>query len=97
MTTLPAMLGVVMAILQSHQLCEQAAIVETKEFSQDQFLFKVRAKFPQDYRLQARIYCNFGHVDYAYQLFKEDRPILRCDNKEEFRRLKTYPHHHHDD
>ena len=97
MTTLPAMLGTVTAILQSHLLCEQAAIVETKEFSPDQFFFKVRAKFPQDYLLQARIYCNFGHVDYAYQLFKEDTPILRWDNKEEFRRLKTYPHHHHDD
>ena len=57
----------------------------------------MRAEFPQGYRLQARIYSNFGHVDYAYQLFKEDTPILRWDNKEEFRRLKTYPHHHHDD
>ena len=28
---------------------------------------------------------------------KEDSPILRWDNKEEFRSLKTYPHHHHDD
>ena len=36
-------------------------------------------------------------MDYAYQLFKEKRPILRWDNKEEFRSLKTYPHHHHDD
>ena len=58
MITLPAMLGMVTAILQSHPLCEQAAIVETKEFSPDQFFFKVRAKFPQGYWLQARIYCN---------------------------------------
>ena len=38
-----------------------------------------------------------SHVDFAYQLFKEDRPLLRWDNKEEFRSLKTHPHHHHDD
>jgi phage terminase large subunit-like protein len=24
-------------------------------------------------------------------------PLLRWDNKEEFRHLETYPHHHHDD
>jgi hypothetical protein len=42
-----------------------------------------------------RIYYNQGHVDYAYQLFA-DVPILRWDNKEEFRHLKTYPYHHHD-
>jgi hypothetical protein len=38
-------------------------------------------------------------VDYAYQLLKlnEDRPIMRWDNKEEFRDLNTYPNHFHDD
>ena len=43
----------------------------------------------------ARIYYNRGHVDYAYQLFT-NVPLLRWDNKEEFRRMATYPHHHHD-
>ena len=42
-----------------------------------------------------RIYYNRGHVDYAYQLFT-DVPLVRWDNKEEFRHLATYPHHHHD-
>ena len=97
MTTLPAMLGAMTAILQSHPLCERTAIVETKEFSPDQFYFKVRADLSKGYGLQVRVYSNAGHVDYAYQLFREDRPILRWDNKEEFRSLKTYPHHHHDD
>ena len=97
MTTLPAMLGVLAAILQSHPLCERTAILETREFSSNQFYFKVRAELPQGHRFQIRIYSNASHVDYAYQLFKEDRPLLRWDNKEEFRSLKTYPHHHHDD
>jgi len=35
-------------------------------------------------------------VDYAYQLFTAV-PLLRWDNKEEFRHLRTYPHHHHDE
>ena len=97
MTTLPAVLGALMAILQSHSLCEQTAIVETREFSPNQFYFKVRAELPREYRLQVRVYSNRGYVDYAYQLFKEDAPSLRWDNKEEFRTLETYPHHHHDD
>lgn len=97
MTTLPVLLGVLTAILQAHPLCERLAILETREFSPDQFYFKVRAELPQGYGFQARIYSNAGHVDYAYQLFKQDHPILRWDNKEEFRSLKTHPHHHHDD
>lgn len=97
MTTLAATLGALTAILQSHPLCEQTAIIETREFSPDQFYFKVRTNLPREYRLQVRVYSNHGHVDYAYQLFKEEAPILRWDNKEEFRTLETYPHHHHDD
>ncbi len=96
MITLPAMLGALMAILQSHPLCERTTIVETREFSSNQFYFKVRAELPRDYRIQARVYSNQGHVDYAYQLFKKGAPTLRWDNKEEFRTLNTYPHHHHD-
>jgi hypothetical protein len=94
--TLPAMLGALMAILQSHPLCERTTIVETRGFSSDQFYFKVRAELPRDYRIQARVYSNQGHVDYAYQLFKEGAPTLRWDNKEEFLTVNTYPHHHHD-
>lgn len=97
MTTLPSMLGALTAILQSHSLCERTAILETKEFSPDQFYFKVRADLSQGYGFQVRIYSNTGHVDYAYQLFREALPILRWDNKEEFRTLETFPHHHHDD
>jgi len=96
-TSFPAILGGVVAVLQSHPLCEHAAIVEAKEFSADQFFFKIRAELRHGYQFQVRIYYNFGHEDYAYQLFKEDAPILRWDNKEEFRNLKTYPHHHHTD
>ena len=85
-----------MAILQSHPICEQASVVETKVFSADQFFLKLMAKLTGENKLQARIYYNQGHIDYAYQLFT-DLPILRWDNKEEFRHLETYPHHHHHD
>jgi hypothetical protein len=70
-------------------------VVETKAFSPDQFFFKIRALLEGEYGLQVRVYYNRGHIDYAYQLFT-DVPLLRWDNKEEFRHLGTYPHHHHD-
>ena len=85
-----------MAILQAHPLCRKVTGVETKEFSPEQFFFRVRAELAGESKLQVRIYYNRGHIDYAYQLFT-DVPLLRWDNKEEFRHLETYPHHHHDE
>lgn len=96
MTSLPSLLGSVTAILQAHLLCTNVAVVETKEFASDQFFFKIRVELTGEYKLQVRIYYNRGHIDYAYQLFT-DVPLLRWDNKEEFRHLATYPHHHHDE
>lgn len=94
MTTLPGLLGKVMALVQAHSLCQQAEIVETKAFSPEQFFFKIRAELTGEYHFQVRIYCNHDHIDYAYQLFT-DVPLLRWDNKEEFPHLESYPHHHH--
>lgn len=96
MTSLSSFLGTLMATLQSHPICKQATVVETKVFSSDQFFLKVRAELTGENLFQARIYYNQGHIDYAYQLFT-DLPILRWDNKEEFRHLETYPHHYHDE
>ncbi len=96
MTSLASLLGAMTAILQAHSLCKQVTNVETKEFSADQFLFKIRVALEGNDHLQVRIYYNRGHIDYAYQLFA-NAPLLRWDNKEEFDYLSTYPHHHHDE
>ena len=94
MSNLVSLLGALTAILQAFPLYERVDEVETREFSTDQFFFKVRAQLTGGSKLQVRIYYNRGHIDYAYQLFTE-APLLRWDNKEEFRHLSTYPHHHH--
>lgn len=94
MTTLPALLGTTKAILQAHPLCGTVWVTEAREFYARQFFFKLRVDLPEEHMLQVRIYYNQGHLDYAYQLFT-DQPLLRWDNKEEFRHLDTYPHHHH--
>ncbi|NHZ72468.1 MAG: hypothetical protein GWP17_05240 [Aquificales bacterium] len=96
-TTLPSLLGQMMAVLQSRPLCQQSQIIETKEFSPSRYFFKIRTLLATPgYNFQVRIYYNQGHVDYAYQLFT-DTPLLRWDNKEEFSYLETYPHHHHNE
>lgn len=96
MTSLPSLLAALTSILQSHPLCKNVTVVETKEFSSDQFFLRIRAELGGEHKLQVRIYYNRGHIDYAYQLFT-NVPLLRWDNKEEFRHLATYPHHHHDE
>lgn len=95
MITLPSLLAGLVAILQAHPLCKTVELRETQEFSSDQFFLKIRADLPKENKFQVRVYFNRGHLDYAYQLFR-DVPLLRWDNKEEFRFLETYPHHHHD-
>lgn len=95
MTTLPALLGTIKAVLQAHPLCDSVWVAETREFSARQFFFKLRVDLPEEHKLQVRMYYNQGHLDYAYQVFT-DHPLLRWDNKEEFHHLDTYPHHHHD-
>lgn len=95
MTSLPALLGTLRAIIQVHPACKRMGEIETREFAADQFIFKIRAEFAHNTSFQARIYFNRGHIDYAYQLFS-DVPLLRWDNKEEFRSIATYPHHYHD-
>lgn len=96
MTSLVSLLSLVMAEIQANPLCRKAAIAETKEFSADQFFFKIRAEVTSTISLQVRMYYNRGHLDYSYQLFS-DVPLLRWDNKEDFPDLATFPHHHHDD
>jgi hypothetical protein len=93
--SLPSLLGAVSAAIQTHPLCKRITEVETREFSPDQFVFKVKAEFVGKISFQTRVYFNRGHVDYAYQAYATV-PLLRWDNKEEFRSIPTYPHHHHD-
>lgn len=95
MSSWPGLLGNVVAILQTSAILQQVEIVETKVFSPEQFFFKIRAELSTVYTFQVRMYYNYGHTDYAYQLFS-DVPLLRWDNKEEFPDLATYPHHYHD-
>lgn len=94
MISLPTLLSLITTLLQESPLCQAVSVVETQQFSAEQFFCKVRADLEQRLELQVRIYYNRGHCDYSYQLFR-DVPIMRWDNKEDCPGLANFPHHHH--
>ena len=95
MNTLADLLNFVTSALENFSYSEVVRVVEVDDFSQNQFVFKVRAELSSGKTLQVRLYYNHGHIDYAYQLIEKNRPILRWDNKEHFPEIASYPHHFH--
>ncbi len=89
------LLSVVVTTLQVSPLCQNVRILETQQFSATQYALKVRAQLVAGGTLQVRFYVNGDHVDYAYQLFQDEAPVVRWDNKEHFPHLASYPHHFH--
>lgn len=95
MNTLPDLLNFVVTTLQISPLCHAVYIVETHQFSARQFAIKVRAELIVGSVLQVRLYRNGQHIDYAYQLVRNENPVLRWDNKEHFPSIPSHPHHFH--
>ena len=95
MITLAEALNFVTTTLQGSPLCSSVRVVETHQFSDRQFALKARAELARGGALQIRLYYHDQHIDYAYQVFRGDQPLLRWDNKEHFSGLVTQPHHFH--
>ena len=95
MTTPADTLNLVITTLQGSPLCSTVRVLETQQFSEQRFALKVRADLVRGGVLQVRLYYNDRHIDYAYQLFQADQPVLRWDNKEHFPGIATHPHHFH--
>ena len=94
--SLASLLSRVVTVMQAHPACVDLSCTGTRSFSPDQFYFKIRASLTAGGTLQVRIYCNEGHIDYAYQVFT-DLPVVRWDNKEDYPDIRTFPHHFHDE
>jgi hypothetical protein len=94
-STLADLLNFVVSTLQSSPVCRNVHVLETIQFSDSQFAFKVRAELKSGDGLQVRLYLNGEHADYAYQLFRNDESVVRWDNKEHFPSIPSYPHHFH--
>ena len=95
MNSLAELLNFVTTALQSSPLCSAVRILETHQFSDNQFALKARAELTTGRTLQVRFYRNGSHTDYAYQLLRGDIPLVRWDNKEHFPEISSHPHHRH--
>ena len=95
MNTLPELLDFTVSTLQKSTLVVNVRVLETFQFSESQFAFKVRSELVSGNVLQVRLYRNGEHNDYAFQLFRDDAPLIRWDNKEHFPDIPTHPHHFH--
>ncbi|MBI5712820.1 MAG: hypothetical protein HZC38_05270 [Chloroflexi bacterium] len=95
MTTSTELLTLVVTTLQTSEICRNVRVIETQQFSDEQFALKVRCEITTGGELQVRLYQNSEHVDYAYQLFQDEQPVIRWDNKEHFPEIATHPHHFH--
>ena len=95
MKTLPTLLNFVITTLQLSPIISVVRIISTRAFSQYQFTLKVRAELTDGSLLQVRLYRNGTHIDYAYQLVRHHKPVMRWDNKEHFPAISSYPHHFH--
>ena len=71
MNTLADQLNFVTTTLQRSPLCRVVRIIETDNFSRNQFALKVRAELAEGKILQVRLYYNQDHTDYAYQLVQK--------------------------
>jgi hypothetical protein len=72
---LPELLNFVVTTLQRSPLCGEVYIISTNLFSDSQFALKVRAELLTGSMLQVHLYRNSEHVDYAYQLVVQEKPI----------------------
>lgn len=88
------LLSFLIGALESSSFCSNTSVEEIQEFSSEKFLIKVRTSLNQILKLQIRIYKNYLHIDYSYQVF-DDSPIMRWDNAEHYTEVSTYPHHFH--
>ncbi len=95
MSALADLLNLVVSALQAAPLCNTVRVLETLQFSDSQFAFKIRADLKSGDVLQVRLYRNGEHTDYAFQLLRDDKPVVRWDNKEHFASISSHPHHFH--
>jgi hypothetical protein len=95
MSTLAEMLNLVVTTLQTCPIFSNVSIMEVHPFSGQQFAFKVRAEMIAGDVVQVYLYRNGEHIDYAYQLVHDGRPVLRWDNAEHYPSLPSHPHHFH--
>ena len=59
------------------------------------YKFKCKLNY-QELNVDVRFILSYENLTYSYQLYST-KPLLRWDNAPHYPKIKTYPHHFHDD
>lgn len=88
----------ILQILHDSALIAKPEITELKVYGEERFRVKIRGHVTGSLTLQIWINHNPLRTRYSYQLFGEERPILRWDNAPHHPELpENFPHHFHDE
>jgi len=88
----------ILQILHDSALIAEPEITELKVYGEERFRVKIRGNVTESLTLQIWINHNPLRTRYSYQLFGEERPILRWDNAPHHPELpENFPHHVHDE
>lgn len=88
----------ILQILRDSGLIAKPEITELRVYGEEQFRVKIRGNVTESLTLQIWINHNPLRTRYSYQLFGEERPILRWDNAPHHPELpENFPHHFHDE
>lgn len=91
-----ALIHKVVAILDAHPLVSDIKIVHLDETPSGRVECKVRCRIAGEQQFQVWLHLSAHTIDYAYQLFAS-APLLRWDNAPHYSKIKTAPHHFHDE
>ncbi len=88
----------ILQILRDSALIAEPEITELRVYGEEQFRVKIRGNVAESLTLQIWINHSPLRTRYSYQLFGEERTILRWDNAPHHPELsENFPHHFHDE
>ena len=88
----------ILQILHDSALIAEPEITELRVYGEERFRVKIRGNVTESLTLQIWINHSPLRTRYSYQLFGEERPILRWDNAPHHPELpENFPHHFHNE
>ena len=85
-------------ILAESAIVSDVQVIELIPYGADAFRVKLRAKVTSELALQVWLNHTGHRARYAYQLFRQGKPVLRWDNAPHHPEQGTnFPHHFHDE
>ena len=88
----------ILQLLQSSALIHSPQITDLQIYGQHAFRIKIRGTVTETITFQVWLNHNASRTRYAYQLFSDNKPLLRWDNAPNHPDIQiNFPHHFHDE